>query len=313
MAASPQSAQSSFQPAPPKKAPVKAKALRKAPETFDDFMEYFDDVDGQLGGSGRVPRVDLKSGISHFRETSALVGTLDTAKMVLERDEFATIVRQYLSPKSAKSAFPFARDDQSVLELLKLFDALDEDDGTGFVNWADLLREVETLATDHIVLRELSDELKTNNAGAMMIDRDDFEMMAKRWADIGDRTSAPREPEPAAPAPTAAATAAAAVTRVTRKELVLLFETVDVEQTGILPKRELKPALQAKLLESGDDEVARLVTMIDAHPKSLIEKIDYRKMLVDWDKQNSEAVAAAKVEKDLMSRAGRSNSRHGRH
>ena len=48
---------------------------------------------------------------------------------------------------------------------------------------------------------------------------------------------------------------------------------------------------------------------IDAHPKSLIEKIDYRKMLVDWDKQDSEAVAAAKVEKDLMSRAGRSNQK----
>ena len=309
MAVSSSSTRSISPSAPAPKAPpaLKAKVLRKAPGGFDEWMEYYDDVDASVGGNGKVPRIDLKNGINNFHELSALVATLDKAKMVLARDEFATIVRQYLNPPK-KSRFPFARDAKSVQELLSLFDALDEEDGTGFINWADLLREVETLSMDHIVLRGLLDELKTNEGGAMMIDRDEFEGMAKRWAglDAGSVATAVPEPqhepipEPAAAPPAAVST----VTRVTRKDLVLLFETVDAEKTGILPKRELKPALQAKQHETGDIEIGRLVEMIDAHHKSLIEKIDYRKMLVDWDKQNSTALAAAKVEKDMISRTG---------
>jgi hypothetical protein len=70
-------------------------------------------------------------------------------------------------------------------------------------------------------------------------------------------------------------------------------------------KRELKPVLLAKGQETGDmANIERLIKLVEAMPKSLVEKYDFRDVLLKWDKENIDAKTAAneaKVEAEMKS------------
>lgn len=99
------------------------------------------------------------------------------------------------------------------------------------------------------------------------------------------------------------------VQKVERKELLELYESVDVDQAGFVSKRELKPVIRAKQQESGDEEIGRLIVLIDEYPKSLVEKYDFRDLLLKWDKDNIEARAAEKEAHDQDERMANNHAK----
>jgi len=200
-------------------------------------MEYFDDVDVQVDGNGYVPRVDLKHGLIQFPKTKALQVELDAAKLVLERNEFAAIVKRFLNPTASRPVEPKpvpAPEPTPVTRSTPLVEKVDMD-----------------------VISQVKD-----------------------------------------------------VRKVTRKELLDLYDSVDVDKAGFVSKRELKPVLRAKQQESGDEEVTRLLVMIEDYEKSLVEKYDYRDLLLKWDKDNIEARQAEKEELQAHATASKPTPRY---
>jgi len=74
--------------------------------------------------------------------------------------------------------------------------------------------------------------------------------------------------------------------KVSKKDLLAVYEKLDEDKVGYVPRRELKPALERLSQESADPEVDRFVVLMKQIDSNLVEKVDYERQLAEWNKQN---------------------------
>jgi len=305
----------------------KGPAVAPAPRTQAELMEIFDVTDSELDGTGFVPRSELEQRFTEWGSLATLRSALrEGDTIILERDQFADIVRAWLNPDEETGQGPAAqsaggkyfKDAPSVAALLAIFDTLDEE-SSGFAPRMDLADNLQgEVDNGEEILSDLCIQVKA--LPNFVVDKEDFQGLLDAWAGLGGPVAPGKGPAGKGPAgkgpagkgpareevaPAAAPEAAPAAApdagadagadagpRVTRQELIALFDEADADKAGFVSKRELKPHIKAKHKETGDEELLRLVKMLDGLENSLVEKAEFRQLLLAWDKDNIDAKKA---------------------
>lgn len=215
-------------------------------------------------------------------------------------------------PQVAKFEAPkmYGKNPETVAALLQGFDDMDED-ASGLVPRVDLREYLATLITGgQTALTGLSELIALQNV--MIMERETFEALVKDWmsaeaaedlrrpsvevrtsvqsvAEVDVRGSM-RESRRSSSSSSSSSAAEVAVSgagptfKVSKKDLLGVYETLDEDKAGYVPKRELKPALERLSQESGDPEVDRFIILMEQIDSTLVEKVDYRQQLVEWNK-----------------------------
>jgi len=149
--------------------------------------------------------------------------------------------------------------------LLAIFDEIDADN-TGFAGRLELRdRVVDTKSEDGIVF-ELVEALK--KLDVIVVERDDFKvMLAKLRGVIPQSEVAAEESKPEAAAPAASGS----------DPLLVLFDELDEDACGFVPKTELAAKLAAKALT--DWSLAGLVASVGAVDAAIINREDFEELL----------------------------------